>query len=31
MFTVDVKLKGAETILKDRGLNEGGKEQRFFS
>ena len=31
MFTVDVKLKGAETILKDHGLDEGGKVQRFFS
>lgn len=31
MFTVDVKFKGAEAILKDRGLDEGGKVQRFFS
>lgn len=31
MFQVDVKFSGAEAILKDRGLDEGGKVQRFFS
>lgn len=31
MFTVDVKFNGAEAILKDKGLDEGGKVQRFFT
>lgn len=31
MFKVTVKLKGAEDILLDKGLNNGGRVQRFFS
>ena len=31
MFVVDVKLKGADAIMKDKGLDEGGKVQRYFS
>lgn len=31
MFTVECKLDGANAILKEIGLDEGGKVQRFFS
>lgn len=31
MFDIKVTFKGAEKILADKGLDEGGKVQRFFS
>lgn len=31
MFQVDVKFNGAEAILQAKGLDEGGKVQKFFS
>ena len=31
MFDVKIEFKGAEKILCDRGLDEGGEVQRFFS
>lgn len=31
MFTVDITFPGALAVLKGRGLDEGGKVQRFFS
>lgn len=31
MFEVDIKLNGADAILKGKGLDEGGKVQRYFS
>lgn len=31
MFDIQVTFKGAEKILTDKGLNDGGKVQRFFT